>query len=183
MLSLLTGLGTPLPIEQSVIDSITKEPPAIVQTVAPVELTLQQKIDTNHYKCNTDLEWIWASDATCHPKQVQSTTRTQSTVKQPRNGSTGLNGYYVGQCTGHVASLRYVPAGWGDATNWGYAASSAGWTVSNTPVAGAIAWRSGHVAFVISVGAGTVLISEQNYDYNGSIRTINVPTNSYKYIY
>jgi surface antigen len=113
--------------------------------------------------------------------------KPQNTLKTPQNSSqgtsTGLNGYYAGQCTGYVASRRYVPAGWGDATNWGYAARSQGFTVSSTPVPGAIAWRSGHVAFTESVGAGTVTISEQNYDFNGSIRTITVPTSSYQYIY
>lgn len=101
----------------------------------------------------------------------------------PHDGSIGLNGYYSGQCTGWVAQHRYVPPGWGDASNWRNAALRAGWTVSATPVPGAIGWRPGHVVYVESVGAGVVTISEQNYDWNSGIREITIPTSSYLYIY
>jgi LysM repeat protein len=101
----------------------------------------------------------------------------------PQSGSTGLNGYEFGQCTGFVASKRFVPSGWGNATTWKQGAINAGWTVSNTPVAGAIAWTYGHVAYVESVGDGVVTISEQNYDWNSGIRTITVPVSQYTYIY
>lgn len=92
--------------------------------------------------------------------------------------------YYAGQCTGYVASRRYVPDGWGDATDWRYHAQSEGWVVSSTPVGGAIGWVYGHVVYVESVnGDGTVTISEQNYDYRGSIRTITVSQDKYIYLY
>lgn len=93
------------------------------------------------------------------------------------------NDYQPGQCTSWVASHRYVPAGWGDASNWKYAASAAGWTVSAKPVAGAIGWTYGHVVFVVSVGNGVVRISEQNWDWNSGIRTITVPSSKYTYLY
>ena len=95
--------------------------------------------------------------------------------------STGTNGYT--ECAGWVASHRYVPPGWGDASNWKSAALSAGWTVSNKPVNGAIGWRWGHVVYVIEARGDTVLISEKNYDWNNGIRTIEVPKSSYEYIY
>lgn len=174
------------PIENKTINLITEKKPAIVQQVKP-ELTVEDKIAQNYYKCNTDTQWIWASDATCHDKQpevVQVTTQAQSTVKTPVSGSQGLNGYEDGSCTGHVASLRYVPAGWGNASSWKQGAINAGWTVSSTPVPGAIAWRYGHVAYVVGVGDGVVTISEANYDYvRYHTRTIDVPTSSYIYLY
>lgn len=112
---------------------------------------------------------------------------SQSTPKPAQNvavqGSQGLNGYEYGQCTGWVAGRRYVPAGWGNASSWKQNAINAGWTVSSTPVTGAIAWRWGHVAFVEAVGSGTVTISEQNYDWNSGIRTITIPVSLYEYIY
>jgi len=100
-----------------------------------------------------------------------------------QGASSGLNGYDYPSCTGHVALHRYVPPGWGNASNWKASAISAGWTVSATPVAGAIGWRSAHVVFVISVSGDSVTISENNYDFAGSTRTITVPTSTYKYIY
>lgn len=94
------------------------------------------------------------------------------------------NSYIAGQCTHLVASKRYVPNGWGDATNWKNAASRAGWTVSSIPVAGAIGWRYGHVVYVESVGNGTVTITEQNYRWIPfEVRTITIPINSYLYLY
>ena len=101
----------------------------------------------------------------------------------PFTPSQGLNGYEAGQCTAFVASKRYVPAGWGDASSWKQSAINAGWTVSSRPVAGAIAWRWGHVAYVESVGGNKVLISEQNYDWNSGIRSIWIDSSSYEYLY
>lgn len=91
--------------------------------------------------------------------------------------------YYAGQCTAWVANKRYVPDGWGNATDWKWHAQAEGWTVSSIPVAGAIGWTYGHVVYVESVGDGVVTISEQNYDYRGSIRTITVPVGKYTYLY
>jgi LysM repeat protein len=98
--------------------------------------------------------------------------------------STGLNGYEYPSCTGYVASRRYVPAGLGNATDWYANAQARGMATGSTPQAGAIGWVYGHVVYVESVnGDGTIVISEANYDYNGSIRTITVPASQYLYIY
>lgn len=98
--------------------------------------------------------------------------------------STGLNGYYSGQCTAWVASKRHVPPGWGNASDWRDSAIAAGWVVSDIPVAGAIGWTPGHVVYVEAVNLdGTVTISEQNYDWNSGIRTVTVSVNKYTYIY
>ena len=100
-----------------------------------------------------------------------------------QNGSNGLNGYDYPSCTGHVALKRYVPAGWGNATDWKYNAERAGWTVSATPVNGAIGWVYGHVVYSERVEGNRVLISENNYDWNGSTRTIWVDATDYIWIY
>jgi len=169
--------------QQEILTLINK-PPAIVQQIKP-ELSIEDKIKTNFYKCNTDIQWIRKDNAQCLDKQnlAGSPLELKTADKPIIKGSTGLNGYEAGQCTAWVASKRYVPNGWGNATDWKANAISAGWTVSNTPVAGAIAWRAGHVAYVESVGNGVVTISEQNYDWNSGIRTITIDVNKYLYIY
>lgn len=106
------------------------------------------------------------------------------TLARGFSSSTGLDGYTPGQCTAWVAQHRYVPPGWGDASNWRNAALAAGWTVSSKPVNGAIGWRLGHVVYVEKVlGNGMVRISEQNYDWNSGIRTIVIPVSKYTYLY
>lgn len=117
-----------------------------------------------------------------HGDSKPSTTGGFSSVK--RSGKSTPGWYYAGQCTGYVASRRFVPDGWGNASDWKYHAQAEGWTVSSVPVVGAIGWTSGHVVYVESVnGNSTVTISEQNYDYRGSIRTVTVPQSKYTYLY
>jgi len=72
----------------------------------------------------------------------------------------------------HAAPYKWVwstltPTG-GNASQWLYAWQSHGWTVSSTPVVGAVAWfTNNHVAYVKSVpGDGTVLIEEYNHNYS-----------------
>lgn len=157
----------------------------------PKEPTTEEKIKSNFYKCNTDIQWIRADNAQCLNKAVVSTnTPAQSENKpepiksKPQSDSTGLNGYAYPSCTGYVASRRHVPPGWGDASSWRQGAINAGWTVSSTPVPGAIGWRYGHVVFVESVNPdGSVTISENNYDWNGSTRTITISPSQYQYLY
>lgn len=119
------------------------------------------------------------------PAIVEEPTQAKlSTTPSPSVNAGGfLSTYQKGQCTAWVASHRYVPNGWGDATNWKSAAKRAGWTISATPVPGAIGWTYGHVVLVVSVSDGKVVISEANYDWHGSIRTITVPTSKYTYLY
>ena len=89
----------------------------------------------------------------------------------------------VGQCTWWVWTKRPVGR-WHDASSWLSMAQAEGYKTGSIPKAGAIGWTSGHVVFTESVnGDGTVTISEANYDWNGSIRTITVPASRYLYIY
>lgn len=99
------------------------------------------------------------------------------------SGSTGLNGYDYPSCTGHVALKRYVPRGWGNASSWLSNAIKDGYKTGSTPRAGAIGWRGNHVVYVVAVHGSSITISENNYDYAGSTRTIQRPANYYTYIY
>lgn len=100
-----------------------------------------------------------------------------------RSGKSTPGWYYAGQCTAWVANKRFVPDGWGNASDWKWHAQAEGWTVSSVPVAGAIGWTYGHVVYIESVNGDTVTISEQNWDFNGSIRTVTKPVSTYTYLY
>ena len=183
MIELLLGVTAPKQIE--LLQTITKEPPAIVKVVEP---TLEEKIASNYYRCDETKFWIRADNAQCLAKPVptaqtvKSTTQAQKPVKRAENSSG--NTYTPGQCTHWTKSvLGWVPNGWGDATNWAANAKADGYSVVSVPKVGAVAWRYGHVAAVIGVGNGTVTVSEQNYDWNSGIRTITIPVDSYQYIY
>lgn len=90
--------------------------------------------------------------------------------------------FYQGQCTSYVAwklNEREVPFNnsyggthWGDASNWGAAARSAGIAVDSTPGVGSVAWYSrGHVAYVDQVlSDGSVVMSDMNADNHNGFR-------------
>ncbi len=157
------------------------EPKKIVEQVQVVpELTLEEKIKTNYYKCDTEKSYIRADNAECLDKPVSSVSAPVGAV---RGLGGSLNGYAYPSCTGHVALKRYVPPGWGNATDWKWHAQAEGWTVSSVPVAGAIGWTYGHVVYVEAVNGDSVTISENNYDWAGSTRTITIPVDSYTYLY
>jgi N-acetylmuramoyl-L-alanine amidase len=82
------------------------------------------------------------------------------------------NRYTYGYCTWYVYERRAElgrPIGsfWGNASNWAYAASAAGFTVNRSPEVGAIIQNGGglgHVAIVESIAAnGDITLSEMNY--------------------
>jgi surface antigen len=104
----------------------------------------------------------------------------------PQSDSTS-NLYEYKSCTFWVKQWKPSVGNWGDAHNWGYAAQAEGWTVSDTPVIGAIAWTTrgdyGHVGLVVGLGDGTIILKEGNFDWNGSVRTIEVPVGTYRYIF
>lgn len=152
----------------------------------PPEPTLEEKIKNNYYQCDTNTHFIRADTAECMLKPTNTPVAPQTPFVRPQNASQRTSGTQSGQyyqCAGWVASKRYVPAGWGNATNWKNAATRAGWTISKTPVAGAIGWRPGHVVYVEAVHGNTVTISERNYDWKNSVRTITIPTSTYTYLY
>lgn len=81
----------------------------------------------------------------------------------------GGNGYDYGYCTWYVANKLAVPANWGNANTWDNYASLSGWTVSSTPIAGAIAQSDrgfeGHVGIVEAVSEDGTMIKYS--DMNG----------------
>lgn len=95
--------------------------------------------------------------------QVVSSTKVAYTNVNPNNG----HRFPYGQCTWYVASRVHVPWG-GNAKAWLANAAAMGYKTSKTPIAGAIVVTSesryyGHVAYVESVTAATITISEMNY--------------------
>lgn len=114
-----------------------------------------------------------------------------------RAGSVG-NRYAFGNCTWYAYERRAAmgsPVGsfWGNGGSWGYSAMASGYTVNNTPSAGAVLVEQGspgHVAVVESVKAnGDVVLSEMNNAAYGGFNIINnrtVPASQaglYQYIH
>lgn len=66
----------------------------------------------------------------------------------------------------------------GSAGQWAQAWRNNGWKTSSTPVAGSIAWWSGHVAYVKSVSGGNVNLEEYNWNGSASYHTRTVPSSS-----
>ncbi|HLR19190.1 MAG TPA: CHAP domain-containing protein [Staphylococcus sp.] len=124
---------------------------------------------------------------------AEQTTQTSQTTTQTTSSSSA-NLYTSGQCTWYVYDKvgGNIGSTWGNANNWASAASSAGYTVNNSPEAGSILQSSegpmGHVAYVENVNSdGSVTVSEMNYSggpYSVSERTISAAeASSYNYIH
>lgn len=178
-LLLMLPLGAPK-IEQSPL--IETQETAIVQQVIP-EPTVEEKIATNYYKCDTDTQWIRKDTAECKQKTSNTPPKAQSPVRTAGNSSQASSGWYPKyQCTWYVSTRRAVGQ-WNDASDWLWQARRDGYTTSSTPIVGAIGWEYGHVVYVEAVDGDRVQISEANYDWNGSIRTIWVEASKYTYIY
>lgn len=81
----------------------------------------------------------------------------------------GSNGYAYGWCTWYVANKIAVPGNWGNANTWDNYAVLSGWTVSGSPIVGAIGQTDygfgGHVAVVEDVSADGTMIKYS--DMNG----------------
>ena len=119
----------------------------------------------------------------CAKIKLPPTTVTSKPLVNSGGFSVAPAGWYpVGQCTHFVWTKRPVGM-WGNASDWLYNAQRDGLKTSSVPRAGAIGWTSGHVVYVESVYGDMVTISEANYDYAGSIRTIDMPASTYQYIY
>lgn len=81
------------------------------------------------------------------------------------------NTYPVGQCTWGVKSAAsWVGNYWGNANQWLYSASAAGFRTGSTPQVGAVAvWTAGyygHVAVVTHVNGSQIQVVESNYAGN-----------------
>jgi len=181
------------PIEPPRLIEILKPKPAPI--VEQVELTVTQKIESNFYECDTEIQYIRLDTAECKDIQVTTEQNTNTTpviakaVTTPaphaavsRSGSAPAGWYPVNQCTWHVWTKRPVP-GWHDASTWIASARAAGWYTGSVPVPGAIGAKGNHVVYVEKVEPGRVYISERNYDNNGSYREMWRPTDYYTYLY
>ncbi|CRI07453.1 Staphylococcal secretory antigen ssaA1 [Staphylococcus argenteus] len=126
---------------------------------------------------------------------VTSTVAPSSNGRSISNGyASGSNLYTSGQCTYYVFNRvgGKIGSTWGNASNWASAAASAGYTVNNTPKAGAIMQTTqgyyGHVAYVEGVNSnGSVRVSEMNYGHGAGVvtsRTISASqAGSYNFIH
>lgn len=93
-----------------------------------------------------------------------------------------------GNCTAYVASRLPVPSNWGNANTWGTMAAAQGYTVSDVPRVGSIAWSTtdsylGHVALVEAVVGGVVTVSEMNFNGLGVVDTRLANPGEFRYIY
>lgn len=92
------------------------------------------------------------------------------------------NAYPYGWCTYYVASKRYVPGGWGNASSWLSSAQRSGYATGSAPAVGAIVVTSeswmGHVAYVESVSGNMITVSEMNYKGWGLVSRRTIPAHS-----
>lgn len=154
----------------------------IVVEVPPPEPTLQEKIDQNINNCKPTR--IRADNAECLPEPVYVPPKTKNTPVGARNqlGSPSLDWWDYHSCTWYVASRR--PVGfWNNATSWLKQAKRDGWATGSTPVVGAIAWETGHVAYVEAIDGNQILISERNLDLKGSYSERWVSASGWSFIY
>jgi len=167
-----------------------EEPAPVIEQTAPPEVA--QRILTwrdNPNQCNEDTHWIASEEPFyCIVKNqpVRNTPTAQKAVKRAQN--TSGNTYSAGYCTWYVKnSLGWVPNGWGNANRWASNAAAQGYTVSSTPIVGAVAQTSsgwaGHVAVVTAVGNGTVTVSEMNFKGRYVVSSRTVPVSSFVYIF
>lgn len=115
---------------------------------------------------------------------------TTATHSPPRGGySSSGNTYSGGSCVWGVKQWKpEVSNSWGNANKWRDRARADGWTISSTPVVGAVAWTGrgshGHVALVVAVSGDTVTIKEMNYRWVAyEVRTRVAKPGEFTYIY
>lgn len=105
----------------------------------------------------------------------------------PTRAAVPGNGYSPGYCTWFVKSKRTdIGNFWGNADQWGSSAAAEGYTVNSKPAVGSIGVAVGymHVVYVEAVnGAGTVNISEMNYEGFGVVSSRNAPISEFVYIH
>lgn len=179
-------LGTNIPNKFELLQTLNETPPPIVKVV---ETTLEDKIKSNFYKCDSNLQWIRADNAQCLNKQKvvipSSLERKPARSVQNSSVSTPGNGYTPNNCTWYAKSRRLdLPNNLGDSINWVYNASKQGFATGSVPRAGAIGQQGMHVVYIESINSdGTVYLSEMNFDYNGGFRYRTANSSDFTYIY
>ncbi|MBW1136683.1 CHAP domain-containing protein, partial [Escherichia coli] len=116
----------------------------------------QSNQNTQSYTANNNAGGGLGASYSTSDRNIKVTTTTapssQSTgVSISRTSSSGSNLYTAGQCTYYVFDRvgGKIGSTWGNANNWASAAAASGYTVNNSPSAGAILQTSqgayGHV--------------------------------------
>jgi peptidoglycan hydrolase CwlO-like protein/surface antigen len=137
-----------------------------------------------------------STPAPATPTPTPTPTPTKPAPTPSDGGRYGSRNTYVpGQCTWYVKSVFGSRVGdyWGNGGSWGYAAMADGYTVSSTPAIGTVAvfppgvggaGGYGHVAVVIGVSGGNVVIREMNYGgpYLLNTRTLSASGLSFIYV-
>lgn len=173
---------------------ITAEPTSLTVNApaspAQEDLTRNAYAQTsNGYAYNN--ENTQAYDVPSFNSNSESQYSAPVSYSRPSSGG-GNNLYTSGQCTYYAFSKRPdIGNTWGNANNWANAAAQSGYTVNNSPSAGAIlqstAGGYGHVAYVDRVNSdGSIQVSEMNYQGVGvvSSRTISASAaGAYNYIH
>lgn len=121
------------------------------------------------------------------PRDMISASVSRVTGQGSSLRGASFNGYSKGYCTAYAWSRRQdLPGNLGDAHSWAANAARQGFTVSDTPKAGAIGVTRAysHVVYIESVNPdGTVSLSEQNYKGLGVVSTRVAPASEFRYIY
>ncbi|HEL9598961.1 TPA: CHAP domain-containing protein [Streptococcus suis] len=144
------------------------------QAVAPVQATpatgtaIENVASTTPQSSLVDVSSAPASTAVS-TANVATTSSSNSSVAV--SNSSSANTYPVGQCTwGAKQAAPWVGNYWGNANQWLYSASAAGFSTGSTPVVGAVAvWTSGaygHVAVVTAVNGSQIQVVESNFNGN-----------------
>lgn len=181
-------LETPVEIPHSIVRPKEEPKSEITLPVPPPEPTLQEKINSNFYKCDTNLQWIRADTAECKDKST-NITQTSQTSATGSPVASGGNLYVPGNCTWYVKSRRPdIPNRMGNANRWIASAIAHGLSTGSIPRPGAVgvtlAGSMGHVVLVETVnGDGTVTISEMNYKGLGVVSSRTVSASAFTYIY
>ncbi|HFU4489294.1 TPA: peptidoglycan hydrolase PcsB [Streptococcus suis] len=144
---------------------------AVVQTSAPAA-TAQSSAPatTTSTPAASSTTQAAAATTTVAPSTTTTTTTSNNASVAVSNSSSG-NTYPIGQCTwGAKQAAPWVGNYWGNANQWLYSASAAGFSTGSTPVVGAVAvWTSGaygHVAVVTAVNGSQIQVVESNYNGN-----------------
>jgi LysM repeat protein len=178
--------GIPAPLEYVVVSGDT-----LSKVAADHQTTVQRLWQKNTNLTNPDILNIGdkliiptASEILADRPMLAPAATPPSSANRPVVPG---NAYAPGNCTEYVKNRRPdIGNFWGDASQWGYSARSAGYTVNSTPSVGSIgvALAYGHVVYVEGVnGNGTVNISEQNYEGFGIVSSRTAPIGEFEYIH
>jgi len=137
------------------------------------------------------------SSGTCgggYPASATNQSGDHWGCKYPQDGSLDNWSMDNRECvsyTAYMVATKYgiSTSGWGDAYQWISAAESHGYTVDQTPSAGAIAIRDidysepgdvGHAMYVVAVnGPDSITVNEYNENYNGTFDQRTFSPSSY----